>query len=181
MEKQELEHLRYPIGRFEWVTDVSPTALENHINAIREFPIILEKSLAPYTETLLKKRYRPGGWTIAQLVHHLADSHTHSYVRFKHAILEAQTPEIKDYNEDDWANTPDGAAIHIAPSLLMIQGIHERWATFLSQLQANDFKKAYHHPQRKKSYPIDTATALYAWHGEHHIAHIQNALHNPFD
>ncbi len=175
-----LDQLKYPIGKFEWVVGLSQEALKKQIQTLRSFPKELTEMVTPISDDMLQKRYRPDGWTIAQVVHHIADSHSHSYLRCKHAILE-DTPDIKDYNEDDWANLTDGSSIDIQPSLLMIQGIHLRWVLFLELLKEADFKKTYFHPQRGKHYPLDTTTALYAWHCKHHLAHIKNTLLQPYE
>lgn len=179
MNSSALEALKYPIGKFEWVEDLPHSEINKSIDIIKKFPEELIHALNSYTDDLLQKRYRPEGWTIAQLVHHMADSHTHSYVRFKHAVLE-ETPHIKDYSEVDWASLPDASSNYLEPSLLMLRGIHLRWSLFLEQLSTADFKKFYYHPNRKKNYPIDTATALYAWHCKHHLAHVVNALDQPY-
>ena len=123
----------------------------------------------------MRHRYRPNGWTIAQVIHHLADSHMHSYLRFKHAILE-DTPSIKNYEEAKWANLPDASTIEIDYSLNLIKALHFRWVFFLKELKFKDYKKSYFHRERNKYYPLDTTLLIYAWHCDHHLAHIKNAI-----
>lgn len=180
MNSETLQKLKYPIGKFEWVVNLPISEVKTHINTIRHFPVELEQVLDSCKEELLQKKYRPEGWTIAQVVHHLADSHAHSYLRFKHAVLE-DTPHIKDYTEADWANLPDAATSDLKPSLMLIKGIHMRWSLFLDHLKEEDFKKVYFHPERNKNYPLDTTTALYAWHCNHHLAHINNTIRHPYE
>jgi hypothetical protein len=169
------EKLKYPIGKFQWIENPSQSQLENAIAILTSFSEDLEKIVSGLSEEILNKHYRPGGWTIAQVVHHLADSHMHCYLRMKHATLEDK-PAIKDYNEGNWANTEDGTSTNISSSLDLIKALHKRWVVFLNSLEKQQWKRSYFHPEREKFYPLDTTVLLYAWHCEHHLAHIQQAL-----
>ena len=175
MKEESLEKLRYPIGKFDWDSDLSPKTLKEAIVKIEIFPLNLTKTVSSLDVKTLKHRYRPNGWTIAQVIHHLADSHMHSYLRFKHAILE-DTPSIKDYEEAKWANLPDASTIEIDYSLNLIKALHFRWVYFLKELKFKDYKKSYFHRERNKYYPLDTTLLIYAWHCDHHLAHIKNAI-----
>lgn len=179
MKNDLLEQLKYPIGKFDWETERSAEVLAASIDKIESLPAELEKLVVPLPTAVLKKRYRPEGWTIAQVVHHLADSHMHSYLRFKHALLEKK-PSIKDYQEAEWAKLPDASNIQIDYSLHLIKALHYRWVLLLKSLKPVDFQRSYFHPERNKEYPLDITLMIYAWHGVHHLAHIKNAIKNNF-
>ena len=152
MKQESLEKLRYPIGKFDWDSEHSSETLEKAIIKIKTFPLNLTETVSTLAVKTLKHRYRPNGWTIAQVIHHLADSHMHSYLRFKHAILE-DTPSIKDYEEAKWANLPDASTTEIVYSLNLIKALHFRWVLFLKDLTHKDFKKSYFHRERNKYNP----------------------------
>ena len=175
MKKESLEKLRYPIGKFNWDSNHGAGILEDSIIKIKIFPLNLTQTVSSLNIKTLKHRYRPNGWTIAQIIHHIADSHMHSYLRFKHAILE-DTPSIKNYEEDKWANLSDASTTEIDYSLNLIKALHYRWVLFLKNLTLEDFKKSYYHRERNKYYPLDTTLRIYAWHCDHHLAHIKNAI-----
>ena len=122
---------------------------------------------------LLQKTYRPGAWQIGQLIHHLADSHIHVYTRFK-LTLTLDTPTVLDYDHDQWAQMPDAVDTDVESSLLILKGIHNRWAALIETLDSHQWERQYYHPARDKFYPLATVLALYAWHGKHHLAHIKN-------
>ncbi|MEK9566206.1 MAG: putative metal-dependent hydrolase [Flavobacteriaceae bacterium] len=175
MNSELLEKLKYPIGKFEWNTTYSPADLKQALLKIKNLPVQLEELVKPLPPAVLSRRYRPEGWTIAQVVHHLADSHMHSYLRFKHALLE-ENPTIKNYEEVKWASLPDASSLEIDYSLHLLKALHQRWVLFLENLSPEDFKRSYIHSERNKSYPLDTTLMIYAWHGEHHVQHIKNAI-----
>ena len=171
------EKLKFPIGKFEWIEEPNSTQIESAFQVLSNFPQRLKEALAGTTEKDLLKHYRTEGWNIAQVVHHLADSHLHSYLRMKHAVLEIQ-PHIKDYNEADWATLPDATNTEISYSLELLNALHKRWTVFLKQLDTEQLKRSYFHPERNKFYPVGTTILLYAWHCEHHLEHIKIALAN---
>ena len=174
MEDQALKLLKYPVGTFQWNGSPNSEEIKKAINKLEQFPEELKKSLAGVTREKLKNRYRPQGWTIAQVVHHLADSHMHSYLRFKHAILE-DVPSIKDYKEADWAMLEDASHEDISCSIDLLSALHKRWIVFLNSCSEAQLSRTYFHPERDKHYPLNTTILLYAWHGVHHISHIENA------
>jgi len=172
--------LQYPIGRFGWQTNLSEEKRNDAKDRLEKFPKQLIDFMHTFPDSLLTKRYRTGSWNAIQVIHHLADSHMHSFLRCKHALLENQ-PHIKDYQEKVWAQTPDANDTNISLSMNLLAALHERWVVFFKSLSDNEFKKSYTHPERNKTYPLDTVLALYAWHGEHHLAHLKNIIKNPFD
>ena len=115
--------------------------------------------------------YRDGGWSVRQVVHHIADSHINSIVRFKLALTE-DTPTIRPYDEALWAELGDARSAPVELSLALIDALHARWAVMLRGMTAEDFKRTFHHPEHDRTFPLDRTLAMYAWHGKHHIAHI---------
>ena len=173
MKDQALEKFRYPIGRFEWKSKMSQKSFEFHKKKIEDYPKILIGKIKDLSNEDFKKQYRPGGWQISQLIHHIADSHTHNYIRFKQALL-VDNPTIMDYKPTDWASTVDATTQDITGSLQIIKGIHHRWSILLNSIKLEDLQRCYFHPSRDRKYPLHIALALYSWHGDHHIAHIEN-------
>jgi len=162
---------RYPIGRFEYVGESSSPQRDIWISEIDEFPVKLKEAIKDLTEEQLDLVYRDGGWTIRQVVHHLADSHMNSLIRFKLALTE-ETPTIKPYYEDRWAELQDSKKADINLSIRLIEALHMRWVVLLKSLTESDFKKQFFHPGSQKMIGLDYNLGLYAWHGKHHIAHI---------
>lgn len=164
------EDLRYPIGKF--VYDESAEEKNRHaaITAIGELPARLRLAIAGLSMSRMKTTYRPGGWTLNQLVHHVADSHMNSFIRFKLALTE-DAPTIKTYHENLWAELPD--ANNDAPelSLKIIDALHERWFLLLKSLKNEDFLRKVTHPEHGLI-DLRYLVALYEWHGKHHTAHI---------
>lgn len=162
--------LSYPIGKFESKDNYSSVEVMEAISQIEMLPGALEKALDGLTETQLNTPYREGGWTVRQVVHHLADSHMNAYIRVKWALTEAN-PVIKAYNEKDWAQTPDSSFSPVA-SLNLLKALHPKWCSLLKTFGEPELAKSFVHPQSGKSFTIKTLVALYAWHGKHHLAHI---------
>ncbi len=168
-----LEKLRYPIGNFNRKEEQPSVEKKNEmIQFLRNFPSLLKTEVESLNEEQLKTPYRPEGWTIAQLIHHLADSHSHAYLRSKHAFLES-TPQIKGYEESEWAELKDATDTNIIPSLSILEGLHHRWASFFNSLSPNEFEQEYLHSEGFKKYPLHVVLSLYTWHSKHHLEHIR--------
>ena len=168
-----LEKLKYPVGRFLWVERLSHEEIKSLTEEIRSFPAELKAEIEDYKPEDFQKTYRPGAWQIGQLIHHLADSHIHVYTRFKLALTQ-DTPTVLDYDHDQWAEMSDALDTNVKSSLMILEGIHYRWASLIETLDSHQWEKQYYHPARDKFYPLATVLALYAWHGKHHLAHIKN-------
>ncbi len=162
--------LRYPIGKPHWPESVAPGERAALIEQIAAAPGRLRQAVAGLSEVQLDTPYRPGGWTVRQVVHHVADSHMNSYVRYKLALTEAE-PVIKPYDEKLWAETPEARGAGIAVSLDLVDALHRRWVLMLRSMSDADFARAFRHPEHGVM-RLDTTLAVYAWHGRHHVAHI---------
>lgn len=161
--------LRYPIGRHEPVTTLAPEQRRQCIDRIAATPTLLRRAVTGLDERQLDTAYRPGGWTVRQVVHHVPDSHMNAYVRFKLGLTEDQ-PAIRTYEEKLWAETPEMRA-PVEVSLALLAALHERWVLLLRALQPTDFARTIKHPEWGLP-TLDGILALYAWHGRHHTAHI---------
>lgn len=164
------QDLRYPIGEFQPVTTLTPDQRCACIDAIAEVPVRLASAVAGLTPAQLDTPYRPGGWTVRQLVHHIPDSHMNSYIRFKLALTEDE-PTIKTYEEALWAELADSKSTPIETSLALLDNLHERWVLLLRSLNPADCARKLRHPQWGPI-TVDYLLAQYAWHGRHHVAHI---------
>lgn len=163
--------LRYPIGRFQFDGDVSLRTRERRISEIAEAPAQLREAVSGLAPAQLDTAYRPGGWTVRQVVHHLPDSHLNAYTRIKLALTEEE-PTIRPYEEARWAELPDARTGPIEPSLALLQSLHQRWLLLLRALDTAGFERRFRHPEHGRIFVVDEAVALYAWHGRHHVAHI---------
>ena len=162
--------LRYPIGKFQ--PTATPLSSEQRAELIADLagaPLALRTAVRGLSDEQLNTPYRPGGWTVRQTVHHVADSHLHSYLRFKFALTEDE-PTIKTYDEAAWAELPDNT-LPVEVSLALLEPLHERWATFLRALRPEQWQRKFRHPERGLV-ELDGTLAIYAWHGRHHVAHI---------
>ncbi|TAF44203.1 MAG: putative metal-dependent hydrolase [Sphingobacteriales bacterium] len=166
-----LEHLKYPIGKFEKPERITKDILAKWISEISTFPTRLINEVNPLTNEQLNTQYRPNGWTIRQVVHHCADSHMNSLTRLKLTLTENQ-PTIKPYYEDRWAELIDTKNMLIEPSLKILEGIHKRWTVLLNNLTAEQYERIFIHPEHGKTFRIDENIGVYAWHCNHHLAHI---------
>lgn len=173
---KSLEQWQYPIGHFKMIGHPSKQEIKVAIEELKHFPQQLQQTLSQLDEEQFDHPYRPKGWTIRQLIHHIADSHMHAYIRCKFAFLEDQ-PEIKNYQEKDWAEKAlDGKTAPIASSVKIIEGIHQRWVCFFEALTSSGFLHSYLHPERpNKPFTLAEVCCLYAWHSKHHLAHIKNS------
>ena len=164
------QDLRYPIGDFDRNYDVSPQLRAERIKIISNLPSVVADAVSGLDENQLDTEYRPDGWTVRQTVHHIADSHCNSLTRFKLALTEDSPPTIKPYFEERWAELAD-SKLPVDVSLKMIDAIHTRWVALLESMTDDDFKREFIHPETG-NWPLEGALALYAWHSEHHTAHI---------
>ncbi len=168
-----IEQLRYPIGKFSVKRPISSEQVDSFIADIAALPEQLRKAVAGFSDEQLDTPYRPGGWTVRQVIHHLADSHINSMMRFKLALTEDK-PVIKPYYEDRWAKLEDGNKAPVEMSLQLLEGLHQRWVILLKSLSPEDLDKTFVHPEQGKEVPLDINIALYSWHCNHHLAHIVN-------
>jgi hypothetical protein len=165
------EELRYPAGRFEYAGPADDAQRRERIEAIAQTPAQLRKAVKGLAVVQLDTPYRDGGWTIRQVAHHIPDSHMNGYVRCKLALTE-DSPTIKPYAENLWAQLPDVRSAPVETALALLEPLHERWVTFLRTLSGSDWERTYVHPEYGAIYTLDKVLALYAWHGRHHVAHI---------
>ncbi|MCK6256312.1 bacillithiol transferase BstA [Fictibacillus sp. KIGAM418] len=161
--------LRYPVGLFALDQDITAKKIEEWIHDIESAPNQLKEAVNDLTEEQLDTPYRPGGWTVRQVVHHLPDSHLNSYTRFKLALTE-ENPVIRPYKEDQWAELPD-SILPIAVSIQLLEALHERWIVLLKSLTTADLEKTFTHPD-SGVVTLAQNIGLYSWHSRHHIAHI---------
>jgi hypothetical protein len=163
--------IRYPTGRFNRPTGpLDPAERAKMIRTIADTPKNLNAALKGLTEKQLDTPYRPGGWTIRQVVHHLPDSHMNAYCRMKFALTE-NAPAVKAYDEDAWAKLPD-SRMSIAPSVALLGGLHERWVKLMESMRPEEFHRTVTHPEHGQI-TVDYLLALYAWHGPHHVGHVR--------
>ena len=162
--------LRYPVGKFQFPDTVSAQERDAFISEIAEAPMKMRESIAGLSDSQLDTPYRPGGWTVRQVVHHVPDSHMNSYIRFRWALTEPE-PTIKTYEEDRWAELTDARSAPIEVSLRLLETLHERWLGLLRSMSDDDWKRTFRHPSLGLI-RLEQNAALYAWHGRHHVAHI---------
>lgn len=162
--------LRYPIGKFHFDGPFTAEQKNDFIGEIAQAPANLRAAVAGLSAQQLDTPYRPDGWTVRQVLHHVPDSHLNSYVRFKLALTEDE-PTIKAYDEDRWARLADTPATPVEVSLAILDSLHDRWVRLMRSLQPDDWKRSFRHPERGLV-TLEWNLALYAWHGRHHVAHI---------
>jgi hypothetical protein len=170
-----MQNLQYPIGRFTPPTTISSVLLDQYLEEIASFPALLREVSEQLDEIKLDTPYRPEGWTARQVIHHCADSHMNSFIRFKLALTE-DNPTIKPYFEDRWAAMKDAKNLPIEPSLRILEGLHERWIALIKTMDAETMLRTFYHPEKEKSIRLDQTIALYAWHGRHHLGHVKSVL-----
>lgn len=161
------------LGHFECPAEISRETIDSWIEVLEKFPEKLIALVDSYSQEQLESPYREGGWTVRQVIHHLADSHHHSYTRFKWALTE-QGPLIKAYDEKDWSNMVDASSAPIELSLRYLTALHAKLVYMLKGLTAEDFQKTYMHPNGNVNVSVAENVGKYAWHSNHHYAHIQN-------
>ncbi|MEK4048688.1 YfiT family bacillithiol transferase [Bacillus sp. FSL K6-2839] len=166
--------LQYPIGLYEPVEEKTKEQLEAWIDQLAAIPQEYEAVTYQLTDGQLDTPYRPGGWTVRQLIHHVADSHLNAYLRFKLALTE-ETPNIRPYDQAGFAELPDSKA-PISLSLPLISSLHRRWVTLLRGMSEEDFNAFYYHPADQQTVSLYDATGMYVWHSRHHLAHITELI-----
>ncbi len=164
------DDLRFPVGRFDVRAPVAAEQLPGWIEQIADAPASLRAAVEGLSPEQLDTPYRPGGWTVRQLVHHLPDSHMNAYVRLKLALTEDE-PLIKPYEEAAWAELEDSRSTPPEVSLTLLETLHDRWVRLLRALGPEDFARTLRHPEMG-TMRLDSLTGLYAWHGRHHVAHV---------
>ncbi len=165
-----MDDLRYPVGRFAVDSEPTPDKRRRWIAQIVEAPALLRSAVAGLTEAQFDAPYRPGGWTVRQVLHHVPDSHMNAYCRYKFALTE-NNPTIKSYDEAAWANVADTARTPPDVSLTLLDALHKRWVILLESMAPADFERPLQHPEHG-TITLDWMLQLYAWHGRHHTAHV---------
>ncbi len=171
MTETELETLRYPIGKFSFNAEAGKKEIKQWIADIEELPSHLRKAVVGLNDKQLDTPYREGGWTVRQVVHHLADSHINAYIRIKFALTE-EHPTIKPYKEEKWAELDDAKNLPVEVSLSLLESLHERWVYMLRKIAPVDYERTVFHPDSKRDMSIKFLMNLYSWHSKNHTAHI---------
>ena len=166
--------LQYPIGKFAPKDSYTSEEIAALIYSIETIPAKIEEVFKKFSPAQLDTPYRPDGWTARQVLHHIPDSHMNAYIRFKWTLTE-DTPTIKAYNEKDWAETYETKQ-DPALSVALLKSLHAKWVTLLHSLTKEDLQKRFVHPETGKHVRLDRLIAMYAWHGEHHLAHLKLIL-----
>ena len=167
----DLHKLKYPIGDFVAKSHYDADERNSNILTIEMLPSKLETAITGLNNEQLNTAYRPEGWTVRQVVHHLADSHMNSFVRFKWALTE-DTPEIKPYLQAKWCDMADAKNLDVKPSLQILTGVHARLTAVLTNMNDSDFARTLYHPEMKKNLSLSRMLALYAWHSKHHLRQV---------
>ena len=170
-----IEVLKYPVGKYEAPSEINDEIFDEWIETLASLPEKLKKLVKNLSYDELELPYRPGGWTIKQVVHHLADSHLNSFIRFKW-ILTEEKPTIKTYIQDEWAKTLDASNEEIMHSTEILEGLHARLVILLKSLRPDQKKRTFIHPEYAKELSLEWMVGLYAWHSRHHLAHIKQAI-----
>ncbi len=163
---------RYPIGKFDWATKVDHAMRQQWIGDIQNAPANFRNAVRGLDDGQLDTPYRPGGWTVRQVIHHVPDSHMNCFIRFRLTLTEDE-PAVKPYDENKWALLHDSLTAPAEVSLQLLESLHDRWVRMMESMSDADFQRRFHHPEIG---PVDLNTALagYAWHSRHHCAHIMN-------
>lgn len=170
----EIEKLKYPIGKYTF-TPPDSKILNGWIETIETLPEKVKERVAPLSHAELNLSYRPEGWSIRQVVHHLADSHMNSFVRFK-IVQTEDLPTIRPYQETQWAETEDVLTEPIHNSLTLLSGLHARWTTFIKSRKSEDWQRPFIHPEYPEQKTMEWMLGLYDWHCRHHLAHLEQAI-----
>ncbi|WP_281231754.1 YfiT family bacillithiol transferase [Flavobacterium gelatinilyticum] len=173
MTELDLETLKYPIGKFKAPEVFTSEYFLNKIEEIASFPERLKKEVIHFNDEKLDTEYRPGGWSVRQVIHHCAESHMNCFIRLKWALTE-NNPIIKPYDEKLWCELPDNLKMPIEPTLSLLEGLHFRLAYLMKSLSEADLEKSFIHPENNSEIRIKQIIGMYAWHSNHHLAHITN-------
>ncbi len=165
-----MSDLRYPIGKFHFAGPLTDEQKKTCLDDIAQAPAKLRAAVQLLSDAQFDTPYRPDGWTVRQVVHHMPDSHLNSYVRFKLALTEDE-PTIKTYAEDRWAELDDTKTTPVEVSLILLESLHDRWMRLLRSLTSEEWKRTFRHPDLG-AMNLEKTLALYAWHGRHHVSHI---------
>jgi hypothetical protein len=171
----DLEQLKYPIGHFIMPDIFDEQQAAFWISEIEALPKQIKAATVNLSEEELNQTYRPGGWTLRQVIHHIPDSHMNAYIRFKQAITE-DIPVIRPYHEEKWAETEEGKNGDIQMSIDLLTSLHQRWVAFLKTLNQEDYQRKYIHPAHGKELTLANMLGMYAWHGKHHLAHLTSTI-----
>jgi hypothetical protein len=174
-----LEHLRFPVGKFHTPKTFSENDIALWRQTISDFPDRVQRLLDSIELNHLRTPYRKDGWNGFQVIHHCVDSHMNAYFRFKLGLTE-DAPEIRPYFEDRWADLPDSTSENLENSLLILKGLHRRWAIVLNNINHDDFNRLIVHPEYGRKYNLAQLLAMYAWHCNHHHAHLE-LIKNSFE
>ena len=166
-------NLAYPIGKFQKPENITNKNIQTWVDEIEAFPQQLYNVAADLSEEKLQWNYRPGSWTIQQVINHCTDSHINAFIRFKLALTE-ENPTIKPYDQDFWANLKEAKSAPVKYSLQILEGLHFRLAMLLRDLTETELERTFFHPEHKRTFTLKETIGIYAWHGKHHLAHITN-------
>ncbi len=170
-----IDKLRFPVGKYEAPESITEAQIKAWIKIIGAFPAQIKERIAGLSQVELTWKYRTDGWNIRQLIHHCADSHMNSMIRFKLALTERQ-PAIKPYLENYWAEMIDSTLAPVEWSISILDGLHKRWVFLLESLNEEELERIFVHPEYGHAFRLDGTIGLYAWHCEHHLAHLEQAL-----
>ncbi|KXK56302.1 MAG: putative metal-dependent hydrolase YfiT [Chlorobi bacterium OLB5] len=173
MKNTELYALRYPIGEFNPKENYSSGELNGYISSIETFPEKIKEAVTGMNDSQLDTPYRPDGWSVRRVVHHVVDSHVNCYCRFKLALTE-DNPTIRPYNEADWAELPEAKTGPVDPSLEFLDILHKKLIITIKNIKTEQYKRTLFHPESKLKMTIENLLHLYGWHCQHHLAHIIN-------
>ncbi len=171
----DIESLKFPIGKYEAPAEITQEVFEQFVSTLETLPEKLKQLVGNLSYNELELNYRPGGWTVKQVVHHLADSHMNCFVRFKLIVTE-DNPTIRPYDQDEWAKTIDANNDDIMDSLEILEGIHKRLTLLLKSLTEEQKQRIFNHPEYNRQLTLAWMTGLYDWHCRHHLAHIKQAI-----
>jgi hypothetical protein len=166
---------QYPVGKFRAPESISPEDRARHIETIAAAPAGLRAAVCAASIQQLDTPYREGGWTVRQVVHHVPESHMNAYIRFKLALTETD-PVVKPYDEAAWARLNDISVTPVETSLTLLEALHQRWVILMRGMSEDDWKRKYIHPDHGRAQTLEYTLALYAWHCDHHIAHVKSVI-----